>query len=153
MGRDEVFFEFMDRYFEMSRYISAFQDTLYHYNERKLCITEVRAMIQIEKRASTNLTQLAQIVHRTKGAVSQMIVKLEKMGLVIKKINPENKSEIFLELTEEGREFCKYYHEAEEKIFRTYLDSLDEFSEDEFKCADRLIDSLLNITVEKNRVI
>lgn len=149
MPREQAFNEMMESLFEMTRYVSLFENTLYRYRGQELYTTEVHALNEIGRRASTNMTQLAQLTHRTKGAVSQMIAKLEKKGLVQKQVSPTNKSEVLLALTAEGRAVCEYHHVAEQRIYKMYLDGMGDFSQEEFLRASQILNRIRQITVDK----
>ncbi len=149
MTRDQVFGEMMESLFEMARYISLFDNTLYQYYDQTLYATEVHALNVIQRRSSTNLTQLSQLTHRTKGAISQMITKMEKQGIVRKTVNPANKSEILLELTPKGECICKHHQQAKLSVFRMYMNAMGEFSDEDFQNANQVLSRIIQITMGK----
>lgn len=57
----------------------------------------------VGKHENCNLTEIAEMLDITKGAVSQMATKLEKENLISRHRNGTNDKDIFFSLTEEGR--------------------------------------------------
>lgn len=150
MSREQAFDEMMESLFEMARFISVYEATPRRYRMQELYMTEVHALNQIWQRSSTNMTQLAQLSNRTKGAVSQMIAKLEKRGLVEKRVSPANKSEVLLYLTPDGEEICRYHRDLEKRIYTLYLEGMDDFSEQDFVRYRQLLSRIRQITVDKS---
>lgn len=77
----------------------------------KLSNTEIHTLCLIVAHPETNVTQLAEILAVTKGAVSQTIKKLEQKGLVERYRSPENNKDVFLHATKLG-EVAYHGHEA-----------------------------------------
>lgn len=149
MSREQAFDEMMESLFEMARFISVYESTPRRYRMQELYMTEVHALNQIWQRSSTNMTQLAQLSNRTKGAVSQMVSKLQKRGLVEKRVSPANKSEVLLYLTPDGEEVCRYHRDLEKRIYTLYLEGMDDFSEQDFVRYRQLLSRIRQITVDK----
>lgn len=63
---------------------------------------EIHTIQAIGKNPEINITSLAEYMGVTKGAVSQIIKKLQRKGLVRKTYAPGNAKEVILELTELG---------------------------------------------------
>lgn len=83
----------------------------------------------VGKNPTENLTFIAFHLGVTKGAISQMVKKLEKKGLVKKVHTPENKKDIMLELTDFGREAFDWHrslHESMEKGIRKELERMND---------------------------
>lgn len=81
-----------------------------------LRMAEIQMIVAIGKNEGINVTKLAKFRGITKGAVSQMIKKLIKKGLVIKKISPETENEVTLRLTKKGKDIFE-----EQKKFNELL--------------------------------
>ena len=77
----------------------------------KLYSSEIHTMAFIGTHPDINGTSLAKIMGVTKGAISQVIKKLEKKKLVDRYQNPTNNKEILLRLTKKG-EIDYHGHEA-----------------------------------------
>lgn len=71
--------------------------------------------------------KLAQLTYRTKGTVSVIISRLEKEGFVKQVINPKNKSERKLFVTEKGAHVCKKHREYDRQVTCNYILKLLEY--------------------------
>lgn len=67
-----------------------------------LYFTEIHTITTVGKSRKINMTQLAEIMCVTRGAISQTIRKLENKNL-IEKLNTSNRKEFNLRLTDKGR--------------------------------------------------
>lgn len=72
-----------------------------------LHMAEIQTILAIGKNEDVNVTNLAKFEGITKGAVSQMIKKLVKKGLVIKNVSFKTENEVVLRLTEKGKDVFK----------------------------------------------
>ena len=90
--------------------------------------TEVHAVEFIGRRASpSKLSDIAAELELTKGAISKMAVKLEKLGLVRRYKYVTNQKEVYLELTPLGRrviESHSAYHQPMRAALREYFDRI-----------------------------
>jgi MarR family transcriptional regulator, teicoplanin-associated locus regulator len=88
----------------------------------KVYITEIQTVSVIGENPNTNMTQLADIMGVTRGAISQTVRKLitKKLG---DRINSRNQKEINLGLTEFGRMVSQSYQNKMEEVF-TFADEL-----------------------------
>jgi DNA-binding MarR family transcriptional regulator len=71
---------------------------------------EVHLIMLIGKYPGNGVTELASKSGVTKGAVSQMVQRLEQKRLITKSTDPRNRTRIVLELTNKGR-VAYYSHE------------------------------------------
>ena len=72
--------------------------------------SEIHTIMMIGNNEGIHVSELARIAGVTKGAVSQIVGKLAKKGLVRKVEDPGNASKILLELTNKGK-VAFYSHE------------------------------------------
>lgn len=142
MSRETEFEAMMQALFEMARYITVYENTPRRYQQQDLYMTEVHAIHLIATREGLNLTQLAKLTNRTKGAISQMIEKLRRRGLVEKRQSPQNASELVLCLTREGYEIYHYHQEMEKKIYALFLKRMPQLSEQDFKTCLRVLEGI-----------
>jgi len=106
----------------------------------------------VGKHPEKNLTAIALHFGVTKGAISQMVRKLEKKGLVRKVGTPGNKKNIMLELTDFGREafaWHKSLHECMETGIRKELEQMSDSEIDRFLRIYSHIESMLNRCMER----
>ena len=85
---------------------------------------EVHTVTQIEENPGITVTEIANRTSRTKGAVSQIIAKLEEKGLVRREQNQNNARQFFLYVTEKGLALSKKHKEFDEKALGPFLDDL-----------------------------
>ncbi|MCQ1536076.1 MarR family transcriptional regulator [Methanosarcina sp. KYL-1] len=78
--------------------------------------SEFHVIEVVGKYPEKNLTAIASHLGVTKGAISQMVRKLEKKGLVKKVRTPENKKNIMLELTGFGQEAFEWHRALHESL-------------------------------------
>lgn len=107
-----------------------------------LTVGEIHLIECIGKHRESNVTEMAEILGRTKGAVSQMAVKLEKKGLCIKEKHGNNNKEIILSLTQEGQRVFEEHEKLHNDLYRDIASALDEIDEKSFN----EIESILGIT-------
>ena len=89
-----------------------------------LYFTEIHTITVVARNKSVNMTQLADIMGVTKGAISQTINKLVRKGLILK-ANITNKKEINLRLSEKGKIVLKTQESFQKEIF-TFSEQLYE---------------------------
>ena len=89
---------------------------------------EIHTLCFIDKRGGSFVSEIARETGVTRGAVSQVVSKLEKKGLVEKVQDTANKSRLILQATDKGKE-CSLDHETMHKnmddALFSYLQSLD----------------------------
>ena len=88
----------------------------------KVYITEIQTVSVIGENPNTNMTQLAEIMGVTRGAISQTVRKLIAKKLVVR-INSRNQKEINLGLTEFGQMVSESYQTKMQEVF-TFADEL-----------------------------
>lgn len=150
MSREKEFDKMMAALFEMARYISVYENTPRRYQSQDLYMTEAHAISLIAKQEGLNLTQLARLTNRTKGATSQMIEKLRKRGLVEKLQSPHNASELILCLTEEGKAVYQYHQQLEKHIYEVFLKRMPDFSEQDFRCCLQVLEGIKRAASAQN---
>lgn len=118
--------------------------TRYYGTDQPLYKAEIHMIKSIRENEGIHVTGLADILGVTKGAVSQIIQKLERKGMIVKDTDPRNLSRLLLKLTPKGetaylrheelhQQFDALFHAAlenateENKTFLYgFLNSLDE---------------------------
>jgi DNA-binding MarR family transcriptional regulator len=76
--------------------------TRYYGTDVPLFYAEIHLIKAIKENEGIHITGLARYLEVTKGAVSQMLMKLEKKGFVVKEKDPGNQSRFLLKLTPKG---------------------------------------------------
>jgi len=90
--------------------------------------SEIHTIQALGNHGEINASELAEILSVTNGAITQVIAKLVKKGLVEKYKLPDNKKEVYFKLTEEGHIADKGHTLFHKKTYQTvssYLDQLE----------------------------
>lgn len=77
-----------------------------------------------------NVTEFAAAVSITKGAVSQVVKKLETKGLVRRYKSSNNDKEVFLELTKAGRDVYIQHKKTNEETAKPLVEKLKQYPDD-----------------------
>lgn len=93
----------------------------YGTNEQ-LFEAEIHMIKSIKENEGIHVTGLAELLGVTKGAVSQIIMKLQKKGMIVKDTDPRNMSRLVLKLTPKG-EIAYINHE---KLHQEFDDLVNE---------------------------
>ncbi len=125
-GRDiaELFIRAVQKYNALEKIpvrIGAKHD-LYH--------SEKHFLDTIGNHPGMNMTEFANAIGVTKGAVSQFVTKLEKKGLVRRYKSGRNGKEVFLELTRPGRDVYLFHKKRNEETIKPLIDELNKYSDD-----------------------
>lgn len=70
--------------------------------DEQLFEAEIHMIKSIKENEGVHVTGLAELLEVTKGAVSQIVMRLEKKGMVIKDKDDNNQSRLVLRLTPKG---------------------------------------------------
>jgi len=76
--------------------------TRFYGTDKRLFEAEIHMIKYVKENEGIHITGLAGMLGLTKGAVSQIIMKLQKKGMVIKSADPRNSSRLSLNLTSNG---------------------------------------------------
>lgn len=76
--------------------------TRYYGTDEQLFEAEIHMIKSIKENEGIHVTGLAKLLGVTKGAVSQVIMRLQKKGMIIKDTDPRNLSRLVLRLTPKG---------------------------------------------------
>ena len=115
--------------------------------EELLYPAEMHMIMLIGNNRESGVMELARKAGITKGAVSQMVKRLENKELITKSADPDNSKRVVLELTSKGK-VAYYYHrklheDMDGELF-TFLDGLNQTKlkalEDFFMLFERGID-------------
>ena len=107
---------------------------------------EVHTLKHIADHHGITVTELARDYGKTKGAVSQILKKVESKGLIYREVDPENDNRYHLFLTEKGKELDEAHRRYDEVGFGESMDIVRErFSEDEVNTAFCVLEAWLDI--------
>ena len=114
--------------------------------------SEFHLIEAIGKNPEKNMTSIASRLGVTKGAISQMVKKLEKKGLVKKAHIPGNRKDITLELTdlgEEAFEWHKSLHESMETAIRKELEQMSDAEIETFLRIYEHLEGMLDLCMRR----
>jgi len=126
-----IFNEIIDIFLKTVFKIIDTEKKIQKYNTNKILYSsEINMIDVIGRNNNTFVSELAVKMQVTKGAISQVIMKLGKKGMIRKRPDPNNKSRYLLSLTKQGK-IAFDEHKRLNELFITYLnDILDKFNDD-----------------------
>ncbi len=107
--------------------------TRYYGTKEQLFEAEIHMIKSIKENEGIHVTGLAELLGVTKGAVSQIVKRLHKKGMIIKDTDPRNLSRLALRLAPKG-EIAYIHHQMLHQEF------------------DRVVDEALNNASKEQRV-
>ena len=122
-----------------------------HGTGHLLYASEINTLEIIGKSPGINVTELAKRKGVTKGAVSQIVTKLEKKQLITKFKDPENEKVVLLRLDKKGKIAFKNHEKFHEKYDSAIIKKLKEMSFEQialvtntFEILEETVDHYLN---------
>jgi DNA-binding MarR family transcriptional regulator len=108
----------------------------------KLYPAEIHTLMTIGNNERLHVSELARLLGVTRGAASQMIDKLNKKGLIEKRVDSGNATRILLDLTNKGK-IAYYAHEQfHEETDAPLFDYISRLSEKEYAFAKDFLQKL-----------
>jgi len=118
----------------------------------KFYASELHAIDAIGRKEGGTVTKLCDLFGVTKGAVSQIISKLEKKAVVFKQRSPDNCKEVNIFLTEKGLEIFKFHenlHKEMDKEFFGYMRSVSKEKLEDFLTMLVRVENYLDVFLSK----
>ena len=94
--------------------------------EKKLTVEEFILLNMIQAKTDQILQLLAIATGKNKSVVMRMIDSLEKKGLAKRTVNPDDRRENLLSITEKGEKVVAQYHEIEKRLSHELLEDIPE---------------------------
>lgn len=104
--------------------------------------SEIHALVEIGKIPGLNVTELADKLMITKGAITQVTKKLEKKSLIVRTKDFNNDKEIGHYLTDKGKELHRQHDEHIEQIVND--SKLCNISDENFSFLQSFLTEILN---------
>lgn len=146
--------KYIEQYYRISNTILRFQNIpLSFHGTTPLRTAPIHLIDMIGKHPQDNLTELAQRLGITKGAVSQMASSLERKGLIMKLKSPENQKNILFQLTDEGKKVYNGHEEYHKELYHRLGSILDQFSDSELKRFQEFMTAIEESMMEYSRQI
>jgi len=146
---EHEFTSFMEYLNTNMRISQSYHSTPRHYGiEEELYISEAHVIQAIGDKPDRSLLELAAETHRTKSAMSMMIRKLEKKGLVSKIRKEEDNRKVALALTEKGQIVYDYHQALDEINYRAIFEKMcriEEISLEDLEITNKVLKSLIEI--------
>ena len=102
-----------------------------HYGtDEPLYGAEIHMIKSIRENEGIHVTGLAEMLGVTKGAVSQIIQKLERKGMIVKDADPRNLSRLVLRLTPKGETAYLYHEELHREFDGLFNSALENATEE-----------------------
>lgn len=132
MEREAESKEIMDRFMRLVHKYNAMERMpVRHGEDFDLYHSERHMLDKAGENPGINVTEFAQVVGVTKGAISQVIKKLENKGLLRRYKKADNDKEVFIELTEKGKEVCEERKRINQETIREIAEELRRYSDGE----------------------
>lgn len=141
----------------MSQYFAILQEGEFRNNPS---MREIHYILAVEPWQGKSITELAEILGVTQGAVSQTVSHLEGKGFLVRVRNPENYRQIRAVLTQQGEQIYQAYLEQDKKMhahmdrkyFQNYSDEeLRQYRDYELRMIE--VFTTVNETLKKNRAL
>ncbi|MGG5318414.1 MarR family transcriptional regulator [Enterococcus sp. AZ072] len=114
--------------------------------------SEVHCVEFIGNHPLPNVTQLAEGMYMTRGAISKLTKKMVKKGLIESYQKPDNKKEIYFDLTEQGKRVFQIHEALHNEFQNRDKVVFDQLTEEQFTGMLHFIDSYNeHLTKEMNR--
>ena len=110
--------------------------------DEKLFPSEIHTIEAIGRHPQMNVTQMAQKLGITKGAVSQTLKKLVEKQLVKKVKGIANDKELFLELTQKGRKAYRGHAKFHNDMYKDFMKYMDKISHRDFMAFQEILDKI-----------
>lgn len=103
---------------------------------------EIHTIVAIGNNLGVNVTELANVLSVTKGAISQITQKLLKKQFIVKKKDLHNDKEINLYLTEKGKQIYDKHHEMMGELNKEVLANFGIVKKEEADFLERFLIAL-----------
>lgn len=148
---DQTFQVMNDRHNVIYEFVMRYNDYIYsehdYGNGDPLTMIEAHTLTYIEDHPGTTVTELTNYWHKTKGAISQIVSKLEALGLVKKTKKEGNAKNVCLYVTE-----CGFQTSRAHKLYDT-LDITKTLSAIQKECTPAEIDTFYKVISVYYKVI
>ncbi|MHA1942272.1 MAG: MarR family transcriptional regulator [Candidatus Hodarchaeales archaeon] len=101
-----------------------------HGTGHNLYHSERHMLDKIGDYTDMNVTEFAAAAGVTRGAISQLVTKLEKKGIVRRYKKSTNDKEVFLELTKSGQKVYQQHKEINEQTIKPLFNELSKHSDE-----------------------
>ncbi len=111
--------------------------------------SEIHHLEAIKKLDGAYVTLLAEEFEVTKGAVSQILMKLESKELIYKSPDPLNKSRKLIFLTELGEQACKWHEHIHRETDKIFIKIFNDIETDDIDVCLKFVNNLNAVSQSK----
>jgi len=104
--------------------------------------SEIHTIMAIGKNPAINVTNLSRLLGISRSAISQMMNRLQKKGLVEKHRDPDNDKEILLRLSPKGTIAYLGHEQHHARIYARMHQYLGDLSDEEFSLILRFLSAM-----------
>jgi DNA-binding MarR family transcriptional regulator len=123
----EIFIGLVNKYNAMGKHPMAFgTEYKFHHSERHM-------LDIVGDKPGLNITEFSKAAGVTKGAISQVVTKLEKKGALQRYRSDDNNKEIRIRLTQLGDTIYAHHQNVNEESINHLLQELDKHPEDKIE--------------------
>jgi DNA-binding MarR family transcriptional regulator len=134
MDRKNTTKEIMELFLRIvNKYNSLEKIPVKYGRKHNLYHSERHMLDRIGDNPEMNITEFAHFMGVTKGAISQVVKKLEAKGVVRRYKKSSNDKEVFIELTKAGRDFYQKHQEINEETIRPLHEELKKYPEEKIE--------------------
>ncbi len=125
MTKEELIIQIFPRFHRLMNKFDEIKNQKYFYNSKEALFPgEIHTLTAIADKPGSTISEIGLIMGITKSAASQFIIKLEKKGMLEKNKLPENKKNIVINLSTEGRDVVTKFRSYWNGLFSSAFDQL-----------------------------
>lgn len=119
------------------------------YKGIKLYPSEIHLLLFVYHIQDKNITQIADHLGLTKGAISQTLSRLHKKGIIIKETEPFQKNQLHIQFTDQGKILMDHVNEFRGFLETEFLSYLKTKTSGEKQLISDFLDTLVSIMFKK----
>lgn len=141
--RESIFEEILTQFLRVVNKINRFDDIPQDYGiDESITPATIHTIEAVGKNEGINVTQLAEKLGVTKGAVSQMVGRLTRRGFLVKRKKADQEKEMVLSLTDKGRLAFNRHEDYHRGLYREFMNTLSDIDEGQVEILKRVLDTL-----------
>lgn len=119
------------------------------YKDIKLYPSEIHLLLFVYHIQDKNITQIADHLGLTKGAISQTLSRLNRKGIIIKETEPSQKNQLHIQFTDKGKILMEHVNEFRSLLETEFLNYLESKSIEEKQLISDFLDTMISIMHKK----
>ena len=119
------------------------------YKGIKLYPSEIHLLLFVYHIQDKNITQIADHLGLTKGAISQTLSRLHEKGVIIKETEPVQKNQLHIQFTDKGKILMDHVNEFRKFLETEFLSYLKSKTTGEKQLISDFLDTLVSIMYKK----